>query len=140
MKFSNIFSFALLPIFIGSAAQADSFYFTRGPEGADSYTRNWSDAQNWDTDGTNIYSGGGWNESGNSTLLPGPEDDVYFKINSRYNGNNGDTYSLNLDVDAQVKSFTQNDASGIVTEINSDSGKTLAFSNPNGGIDRKSVV
>lgn len=134
MRNAQYISIILLPILIGSAAQADTFYFTRGPEGADSYTRNWSDAQNWDTDGTNIYSGGGWNESGNSTLLPGAEDDVTFKINSRYNGNNGDTYSLNLDVDAQVKSFTQNDVNGIVTELISDSGKTLTLSNPNGGV------
>ena len=133
MKTYSKLTLALLPIFIGAAVQADTFYFTRGPEGADSYTRNWSDAQNWDTDDTNIYSGGGWNESGNSTLLPGAEDDVAFKINSRYNGNDGSTYSLNLDVDAQVKSFTQIDASGIVTELISDSGKTLTLSNPNGG-------
>lgn len=53
---------------------------------------------------------------------------------SGYNGNNGGTYSLNLDVDAQVKSFTQTDASGVVTELISDSGKTLTFSNPNGGV------
>ena len=134
MRNAQYISIILLPILIGSAVQADTFYFTRGPEGADSYTRNWSDAQNWDTDGTNIYSGGGWNESGNSTFLPGAEDDVTFKINSRYNGNNGDTYSLNLNVDAQVKSFTQNDASEIVTELISDSGKTLTLSNPNGGV------
>lgn len=134
MRNAQYISIILLPILIGSAVQADTFYFTRGPEGADSYTRNWSDAQNWDTDGTNIYSGGGWNESGNSTLLPGAEDDVAFKMNSRYNGNNGDTYSLNLDVDAQVKSFTQTDASDVVTELISDSGKTLTFSNPNGGV------
>lgn len=134
MRNAQYISIILLPILIGSAVQADTFYFTRGPEGADSYTRNWSDAQNWDTDGTNIYSGGGWNESGNSTFLPGAEDDVTFKINSRYNGNNGDTYSLNLDVDAQVKSFTQNDASEIVTELISDFGKTLTLSNPNGGV------
>ena len=102
MRNAQYISIILLPILIGSAVQADTFYFTRGPEGADSYTRNWSDAQNWDTDGTNIYSGDGWNESGNSTLLPGAEDDVIFKINSRYNGNNGDTYSLNLDVDAKL--------------------------------------
>ncbi len=134
MRNAQYISIILLPILIGSAVQADTFYFTRGPEGADSYTRNWSDAQNWDTDGTNIFSGGGWNESGNSTLLPGAEDDVAFKMNSRYNGNNGDTYSLNLDVDAQVKSFTQTDASDVVTELISDSGKTLTFSNPNGGV------
>ncbi|MFR6031776.1 MAG: hypothetical protein ACLUKN_00530 [Bacilli bacterium] len=124
----------LLPILIGSAVQADTFYFTRGPEGADSYTRNWSDAKNWDTDGTNIDKGGGWNESRNSTLLPGAEDDVAFKVNSRYNGNNGDTYSLNLDVDAQIKLFTQNDTNDIVTELVSDSGKTLTLSNPDGGV------
>lgn len=134
MRNAQYISIILLPILIGSAVQADTFYFTRGPEGADSYTRNWSDAQNWDTDGTNIYSGGGWNKSGNSTLSPSAEDDVIFKINSRYNGNNGDTYSLNLDVDAQVKSFTQNDASGMVTELISDSGKTLTLSNPDGGV------
>lgn len=134
MRNAQYISIILLPILIGSAVQADTFYFTRGPEGADSYTRNWSDAQNWDTDGTNIYSGGGWNESGNSTLSPGAEDDVAFKMNSRYNGNNGDTYSLNLDVDAQVKSFTQTDASDVVTELISDSGKTLTLSNPNGGV------
>lgn len=134
MRNAQYISIILLPILIGSAVQADTFYFTRGPEGADSYTRNWSDAQNWDTDGTNIISGGGWNESGNSTLLPGAEDDVAFKTNSRYNGNNGDTYSLNLDVDAQVKSFTQTDANEVVTELISDSGKTLTLSNPNGGV------
>lgn len=134
MRNAQYISIILLPILIGSAVQADTFYFTRGPEGADSYTRNWSDAQNWDTDGTNIFSGGGWNESGNSTLLPGAEDDVAFKMNSRYNGNNGDTYSLNLDVDAQVKLFTQTDASDVVTELISDSGKTLTLSNPNGGV------
>ena len=134
MRNAQYISIILLPILIGSAVQADTFYFTRGPEGADSYTRNWSDAQNWDTDGTNIYEGGGWNESGNSTLSPSAEDDVAFKMNSRYNGNNGDTYSLNLDVDAQVKSFTQTDASDVVTELISDSGKTLTFSNPNGGV------
>ena len=134
MRNAQYISIILLPILIGSAVQADTFYFTRGPEGADSYTRNWSDAQNWDTDGTNIIFGGGWNESGNSTLLPGAEDDVAFKTNSRYNGNNGDTYSLNLDVDAQVKSFTQTDANEVVTELISDSGKTLTLSNPNGGV------
>ena len=134
MRNAQYISIILLPILIGSAVQADTFYFTRGPEGADSYTRNWSDAKNWDTDGTNIYSGGGWNESGNSTLSPGAEDDVTFKINSRFNGNDGSTYSLNLDVDAQVKSFTQNDASGMVTELISDSGKTLTLSNPDGGV------
>ena len=66
--------------------------------------------------------------------MPGAEDDVAFKMNSRYNGNNGDTYSLNLDVDAQVKLFTQTDASDVVTELISDSGKTLTLSNPNGGV------
>lgn len=102
MKTYSKLTLALLPIFIGAAVQADTFYFTRGPEGADSYTRNWSDAQNWDTDGTNIYEGGGWNESGNSTLLPGAEDDVTFRMYSRFNGNDGSTYSLNLDVDAKL--------------------------------------
>ena len=134
MRNAQYISIILLPILIGSAVQADTFYFTRGPEGADSYTRNWSDAQNWDTDGTNISEGGGWNESRNSTLLPGAEDDVTFKINSRYNGNDGSTYSLNLNVDAQVKSFTQNDVRYIVTELISDSGKTLTLSNPDGGV------
>ena len=57
MRNAQYISIILLPILIGSAVQADTFYFTRGPEGADSYTRNWSDAQNWDTDGTHIYDG-----------------------------------------------------------------------------------